>query len=93
MREASPPGAPAHDPRGTGNPLPLPRRRSRPILRSIQIKYFKAIAESGRIELTPLTVFVTPLFPASGPATGSFNGLNPKSIFLAFTFLPRKRFV
>ena len=25
----------------------------------------------------------TPLFPASGPATGSFNGLHPKSKFLA----------
>ena len=25
-----------------------------------------------------------PLFPASGLATGSFNGLNPKSKFLAF---------
>jgi hypothetical protein len=24
----------------------------------------------------------TPLFPASGPATGSFNGLYPKSKFL-----------
>jgi aspartate carbamoyltransferase catalytic subunit len=25
----------------------------------------------------------TPFFPASGPVTGSFNGLNPKSNFLA----------
>lgn len=24
------------------------------------------------------------LFPSSGPATGSFNGINPKSKFLAF---------
>ena len=37
------------------------------------------------------TVFVAggsemdnPLFPAAGPAPGSFNGLNPKSKFLAF---------
>ena len=30
---------------------------------------------------------VDPLFPASGPATRSFNGLHPKSNFLAFIFL------
>jgi hypothetical protein len=29
----------------------------------------------------------TPLFPASGLATGSLNGLNPKSKFLAFIHL------
>ena len=27
--------------------------------------------------------FINPLFPASGPATSSFNGLHPKSNFLA----------
>jgi hypothetical protein len=33
----------------------------------------------------------TPFFPASGPVTGSFNGLHPKSNFLAFTAVVRKK--
>jgi hypothetical protein len=28
-------------------------------------------------------IFINPLFPASDPVTGSFNGLRPKSKFLA----------
>ncbi len=31
---------------------------------------------------TPPRCSPTPFFPASGPATGSFNGLHPKSKFL-----------
>ncbi len=33
-----------------------------------------------------LFTFFFPLFPASGPATGSFNGLHPESNFLAIAF-------
>ena len=29
---------------------------------------------------------ITPFFPASGPVTGSFNGLHPKSNFLASSY-------
>ena len=32
---------------------------------------------------------ITPLFFASGPATSSFNGLHPKSNFLARVILKR----
>ena len=30
---------------------------------------------------------INPFFPASGPANRSFNGLHPKSKFLAFIFI------
>ena len=39
----------------------------------------RAEVTADRIEL----VKDKPLFPASGPGTGSFNGLHPKSKFLA----------
>lgn len=47
------------------------------MLRSIQIKNFKAIADSGRIELTPLTVFV------------GHNGTGKSSVLEALEFFHR----
>ncbi|MCX6880594.1 MAG: AAA family ATPase [Verrucomicrobia bacterium] len=47
------------------------------MIRSIQIKNFKAIADSGRIELTPLTVFV------------GHNGTGKSSVLEALEFFHR----
>ena len=37
--------------------------------------------------------YVNPLFPASGLATGSLNGINPKSKFLALATQSTVRFI
>jgi AAA15 family ATPase/GTPase len=47
------------------------------MIRSIQIKNFKAIADSGRIEITPLTVFV------------GHNGTGKSSVLEALEFFHR----
>ena len=67
---------------GTGKlsdlPLPLHHPPSPPPASSIQHFSFQ------RFSFTKTPLFSrTPFFPASGPATGSFNGLHPKSKFLA----------
>jgi hypothetical protein len=42
------------------------------------------VRSSADSEIQTLSQTRTPFFPASGPATRSFNGLHPKSKFLAF---------
>jgi len=37
----------------------------------------------ARRDLRAIRDFITPFSPPSGPATGFFNGLHPKSKFLA----------
>jgi hypothetical protein len=39
----------------------------------------------------PLAEVTTPFSPSSGPATGSFNGLHPKSNFLGASQSPERR--
>jgi hypothetical protein len=41
------------------------------------------VRSSADSEIQTLSQTRTPFFPASGPATRSFNGLHPKSKFLA----------